>query len=120
MIVNKLIDTEKEYQEAINRIDEIFHAPEGSEEARELQLLVVLVQKYEDEKYPLEAPDPIEAIETRMQELSLSRKDLEPYVGDKTVVSKILNRKRELTLDMVRRLHVALRIPAELLIGATS
>ena len=64
MIVNKLIDTEEEYQEAINRINEIFHAPEGSKEARELQLLVVLVQKYEDEKYPLDAPDPIEPIYT--------------------------------------------------------
>lgn len=120
MIVNKLIETEQEYQETIDRIDELFHAPEGSGEAKELQLLVVLVQKYEDEKYPLEAPDPIEAIKARMEELSLSRKDLEPYIGDKTVVSKILNRKRELPLDMVRRLHVALRIPAELLMSTTS
>lgn len=117
MVVKKLIETEEEYQEAIDRIEVIFHAPEGSEEARELQLLVLLVQKYEEEKYPLEAPDPIEAIETRMEELSLTRKDLEPLIGDKTMVSKILNRKRTLTLDMIRRLHVALRIPAELLLG---
>lgn len=120
MTVNKLIETEKEYEEAINRIDEIFHAQEGSEEAKELQLLVFLVQKYEEEKYPLEAPDPIEAIQLRMEDLSLTRKDLEPYLGDKTVVSKVLNRKRELTVEMIRRLHIALRIPAELLIGVTS
>ena len=120
MTVYKLIETEKEYEEAINRIDEIFHAQEGSEEAKELQLLVVLVQKYEDEKYPLEIPDPIEAIQARMEDLALTRKDLEPYLGDKTVVSKVLNRKRELTLEMIRRLHVALRIPAELLLGVTS
>ncbi len=117
MILQKLIETEEEYQEAINRIDAIFHAPEGTDEARELQLLVLLVQTYEEEKYPLETPDPIEAIEIRMKELSLTRKDLEPCLGDKTVVSKILNRKRSLTLDMIRRLHVALRIPADVLLG---
>lgn len=120
MTVNKLIETEKEYQDAINRVEEIFHAPVGSEESKELQLLVVLVQKYEDEMYPLDVLDPIEAIEVRMEELDLTRKDLEPLIGDKTVVSKILNRKRELTLDMIRRLHVALRIPADLLLGVTT
>lgn len=85
-----------------------------------MQLLVVLVQQYEEVRYPLEAVDPIEAIEVRMQELSLNRKDLEPYLGDKTVVSKILNRKRELTLEMVRRLHIALRIPTDLLVGTAT
>lgn len=120
MLVSKLIETEKEYEESIQRIDKLFHAPEGSLESQELQLLVVLVQQYENVHFPLEEVDPIEAIEVRMQELSLSRKDLEPYLGDKSVVSKILNRKRELTLDMVRRLHTALRIPADVLIGTAS
>lgn len=120
MVIDKLIETEQEYQMVLHRIDEIFHAPEASREAKELQLLVVLVQQYEEVHYPLEAVDPIEAIELRMQELSLNRKDLEPYLGDKTVVSKILNRKRDLTLDMVRRLHVALRIPADLLVGTAT
>jgi HTH-type transcriptional regulator / antitoxin HigA len=115
--IHKLIETEEEYEAALQRIDEIFHAIPGSPESDELKLLVVLVQKYEEEKYPLPPLDPIEAIEIRMEELSLSRKDLEPYLGDKSVVSKILNRKRDLTLDMVRRLHVALRLPAEVLIG---
>lgn len=119
MFVSKLIETEQEYDEAIQRIDVLFHAPQGTPEAKELQLLVVLVQQYEDVHFPLEEVDPIEAIEVRMQELSLNRKDLEAYLGDKSVVSKILNRKRELTLDMVRRLHVALRIPANILIGTS-
>lgn len=120
MVIDKLIETEQEYQQALQRIDAIFHAPEASKEAKELQLLVVLVQQYEEVRYPLEAVDPIEAIEVRMQELSLNRKDLEPYLGDKTVVSKILNRKRELTLEMVRRLHIALRIPTDLLVGTAT
>ncbi len=115
--IQKLIETEQEYEVAIKRIDEIFHAPLGSPEFDELKLLVVLVQKYEEERYPLSNVDPVEAIEVRMQELALSRKDLEPYLGDKSVVSKILNRKRELTLDMIRRLHVALRLPMEVLVG---
>ena len=120
MVIDKLIETEQEYQQALQRIDAIFQAPEASKEAKELQLLVVLVQQYEEVRYPLEAVDPIEAIEVRMQELSLNRKDLEPYLGDKTVVSKILNRKRELTLEMVRRLHIALRIPTDLLVGTAT
>lgn len=118
MKVYKLIENEEEYEAAIRKIDAIFNAPEGSREANELKLLVLLVKKYEEENYPMPEPDPIEAILTRMEDLGLSRKDLEAYIGDKTIVSKVLNRKRELTVKMIRNLHHGLGLPAEVLIAA--
>ncbi|WP_114782878.1 helix-turn-helix domain-containing protein [Botryobacter ruber] len=117
MKIQKLIETEQEYETAIRRIDAIFDAPEGSKEADELKLLVLLVKKYEEENYPMPEPDPIEAILLRMEELGLERKDLEPFIGDKTIVSKVLNRKRDLTVKMIRNLHQGLRLPAEVLIA---
>lgn len=118
MNVTKLIENESEYQGAIRRIDELFDPPQGSKEADELQLLVLLVKKYEEENFPMPEPDPIEAILIRMEDLGLDRKDLEAYIGDKTVVSKVLNRKRELTVKMIRNLHYGLGLPAEVLIAA--
>ena len=83
----------------------------------ELDVLVTLVESYEDKHFPIESPDPIEAILFRMEEMDLMRKDLEPYIGSRHRVSEVLNRKRELSLNMIRRLHEGLGIPIENLIG---
>ena len=110
------IKTEKQYQQYLKRIDEIFDAKPGSKEGEELELLLVLVKLYEDEHYPIPYPDPIEAIKVRMEDLGLKAKDLVPYMGNKGNVSKVLNRKRPLTLEMIRKLSEALDIPVEVLI----
>ena len=110
------IKTEDQYQQYLNRIDEIFDAKPGSQAGEELDLLLVLVKLYEDDHYPVPYPDPIEAIKVRMEDLGLQAKDLVPYMGNKGNVSKVLNRKRPLTLEMIRKLSEALNIPVEVLI----
>jgi HTH-type transcriptional regulator/antitoxin HigA len=115
--LKNLIKTENEYEAALDRIDEIFNAAPESDEARELELLMLLVKTYEDEHCPIEDPDLIEAIKIRMEDLGLKDKDLIPFIGDKTTVSKVLNRKRDLTVGMIRNLSRGLGIPAEVLIG---
>lgn len=117
MVVNKVIENDAEYEAALERIDQIFDAIPGTDEARELKLLVILVKEYEAENHPIPNPDPIEAIKVRMEDLGLKAKDLISYIGDKTTVSRILNRQRGLTIDMARKLHKALGIPAEILIA---
>lgn len=112
----RIIENEQQYQEYLARIDELFEAPEGSEEAKELDLLALLVNKYEEENYPLSVPDPIEFIKIRMEDLGLKDKDLVPYIGDKAVVSKILNRRRKLSIDMIRSLHSGLGFPLDVLV----
>ena len=110
------IKNEEQYKRYLARVDEIFDAKAGSQEGEELELLLLLVKLYEDEHYPIPSPDPIEAIKVRMEDLNLKAVDLIPYMGDKGNVSKILNRKRPLTLEMIRKLHKALGIPLEVLI----
>jgi HTH-type transcriptional regulator/antitoxin HigA len=112
----KPIRTENEYKEALTQIDAIFDALPGTPEGDLLDVLTILVEAYEEEHYPITPPDPIEAIEFHMERLGLTRRDLEPYIGSRARVSEILNRRRPLTLAMIRRLQDGLGIPAEILL----
>lgn len=112
----KVIKTEGEYQEALRRIDALMDAPSGSAEEEELELLALLADKYEREHFPIELPDPIEAILFRMEQQDLTAKDMEQYLGSQSKVSEVLNRKRPLSLSMIRNLHEGLEIPLEVLI----
>ncbi|MGZ3929925.1 MAG: helix-turn-helix domain-containing protein [Bacteroidia bacterium] len=114
----KLIKTEKDYQKALARLEEIFDSRPGTPEGDELDILALLIERYEDEHYPIEAPDPIEAIKFRMEQMGYRQKDLEKIIGHKGHVSEILNRKRKLTLAMVRSLHEKLNIPLSALVQA--
>ena len=112
----KLIKTDNDYQEALTRMDEIFDALEGSPESDEADILALLIDDYENQYYPIEAPDPIEAIKIRMEEMNLKQKDLAPELGGKNRVSEILNRKRKLTVEMIRKLADKLKLSASILI----
>jgi HTH-type transcriptional regulator/antitoxin HigA len=112
----KLIKTKKDYEQALNRLEVIFDAQPGSKEGDELEILALLIEKYEEEHFPIEAPDPIEAIKFRMEQMGYKQKDLETIIGYKGRVSEILNRKRKLTLEMIRKLHDTLQIPTDVLL----
>ena len=114
----KLIKTEKDYQKALKRLEIIFDARPGTKEGDELELLGFIIEKYEDEHYPIDAPDPIEAIKFRMEQMGYKQKDLAKIIGYKGRVSEILNRERKLTLEMIRNLHTKLNIPLQALIQA--
>jgi HTH-type transcriptional regulator / antitoxin HigA len=116
MMINKIIKTEEDYNKALARIDELMDAEPNTPEGDEHELLVTLVELYEEKKYPIDMPDPIEAIKLRMEQLGLHQKDLVPFIGSKSKVSEVLNRKRPLSLSMMRALHKGLGIPAELLL----
>ncbi len=109
----KLIKTEKDYQKALKRMEVIFDARPKTKKGDELEILGFLIEKYEDAHYPIEAPDPIEAIKFRMEQMGYKQKDLADIIGYKSRVSEILSRKRKLTLEMVRSLHDKLNIPLE-------
>lgn len=113
----KAIKTEEDYQQALTRLEEIFHAAEDTPEGDEAEVLTILIEKYEDQYYPIEAPDPIEAIKFRMEQMDLKKKDLADVIGYKSRVTEILSRKRKLTLKMIRNLHDKLKIPYESLIS---
>ena len=110
------IKTEKDYQNALERLNEIFDAAKGSIETDEADILAILVDEYEKKHYPIEAPDPIEAIKIRMEELHLKQIDLVKEFGGKSRVSEMLNRKRKLTLEMIRFLNQKLNLSANILI----
>ena len=112
----KPIKTEKDYQKALERLNEIFDAAKGSIESDEADILAILVDEYEKKHYPIEAPDPIEAIKIRMEELHLKQIDLVKEFGGKSRVSEMLNRKRKLTLEMIRFLNQKLNLSANILI----
>jgi len=112
----KVIKTEDDYQKALNRLESIFDASADSPEGDEAEILTILIEKYEDENYPIGPPDPIEAIKFRMDQLDLKKSDLAEIIGYKSRVSEILSRKRKLTLQMIRKLHEKLKIPYETLI----
>lgn len=112
----KPIRTEAEHEAALAEIEKLWHAPPGSPECDRLEVLATLVEAYEDKHHAIEPPDPIEAILFRMDQLGLSRRDLEPYIGTRARVAEILNHTRSLTLPMIRRLHEELGIPAHVLI----
>ena len=116
MVTNKMIRTDEDYQAAMDRIDEIFDAPAGSSEGDELDLLVHLVEVYETERYPIPPPDPIAAIEFRMEQQGLTQRDLIPYIGSRSKVSEVLSGKRPITMRMARALHQHLGISAEVLL----
>lgn len=112
----KPIKTKKDYQAAMKRLEAIFDAQPGTPEGDELEVLGLLIDKYEQEHYPIDFPDPIEAIKFRMEQMGYSQSDLAKVVGLKSRASEILNRKRKLTLEMIRQLHQALGIPTDVLI----
>lgn len=112
----KVLKTEDDYNQALKRLEEIFHAPVDTEEGDEAELLSILIEKYEEEHYSIEAPDPIEAIKFRMEQMEMTKKDLAKVIGYKSRVSEIFSRKRKLSLKMIRNLHDKLKIPYESLI----
>lgn len=113
------IKTRQNYRTALRRVEALLDAAPGSPEADELDVLATLISAYEDEHFPIEAPDPVAAILFRMEQLGLSRADLEPYIGGTGRVSEVLSGKRGLSLAMIRKLHTGLRIPLENLVAGT-
>ncbi len=113
----KLIKTDTDYQEALKRLEIIFDCAIGTPESDEADVLGLMIDDYEKKHYPIEAPDPIEAIKIRMQELQLKQIDLINEIGGKSRVSEILNRKRKLTVDMIRKLTARLNLSPGLLIN---
>lgn len=113
----KPIKTEDDYRNALKRLEVIFDAPIDTKEGDEAEILSLMIENYENEHYPIEAPDPIEAIKIRMEELNLRQKDLVGVIGSKSRVSEILNRKKKLTVDMIRELERMLQISASALVN---
>jgi HTH-type transcriptional regulator/antitoxin HigA len=107
----KPIKTKLDYDNSLSRINMLMDATPNSKEFDELDILTTLVEAYEDIHYKIEIPDPIEAIKFRMEQESLKQKDLIPIIGSGSRVSEILNKKRKLTLDMIRNLNKDLKIP---------
>ena len=113
----KPIKTESDYQNALEHLEVIFDEPVGTKEGDEAEILSLLIANYENEHYPIEAPDPIEAIKIRMEELNIRQKDLVGIIGGKSRVSEILNKKKRLTVDMIRELERLLHISASVLVN---
>ena len=112
----KPIKSEEDYQRALNRLEKIFDSKKGSSTGDELEILSILIDTYENENFPIEMPDPIEAIKFRMEQMGMKQKDLAEIVGFKSRVSEIMNKRRKLTLEMIRKLHTSLNIPTEVLV----
>lgn len=112
----KPIHTEEDYLAALAEIESIFYALPGTPEGDKLEILVTLIEAYEEKHHKIPLPDPIEAIEFHMERLGLTRKDLEPFIGNRARVSEILNRKRPLSIRMIRSLSKGLGIPPEILV----
>ncbi len=111
------IKTEQDYNSAINRIEDLWGAKKDTPEGDELDLLVTLVELYELKHYPIAPPDPIDAIKFRMEQMGMTNSDMVQYLGSQSRVSEILNRKRKLTLGMIKSLYKGLKIPAEILLA---
>ena len=109
----KPIKNEQDYQETLSMIDSLMNAQPNTKEMDKLEVLTTLVEAYEEQYYKIDAPDPIEAIKFRMEQDGLKQKDLVAIVGSKSRVSEVLNRKRKLTIEMIRSLHTQLHIPIE-------
>ena len=112
----KPIKSEQDYEKALERLEIIFDAPENTNKGDEAEILSMLIENYENQNYPIEAPDPIEAIKIRMEEMNLKQKDLVGVIGGKSRVSEILNKKKRLTGDMIRELERILHISASVLV----
>lgn len=113
----KPIKSEIDYRKGLERLESIFDAPIDSDEGDEAEIRSMLIENYENEHYPIGPPDPIEAIKIRMVELNLRQKDLVGIIGGKSRVSEILNKKKRLTVDMIREFERVLQISASLLIA---
>ncbi len=114
----KPIRNDEDLHAAFRRLEKVFQAKEGTPDADEMEILIALIEAYEQKHYPIAPPDPVDAIKFRMEQQGLTQKDLEPYIGSSGRVSEILNRKRRLSLQMVKRLHEGLKIPYESLLSA--
>lgn len=112
----KPIKTEEDYEQALERLEVIFDSDPNSKEGDEAEVLSLLIENYENQHYPIEVPDPIEAIKIRMEEMNLKQKDLVGIIGGKSRVSEILNKKKRLTVDMIRELERMLHISASVLV----
>jgi HTH-type transcriptional regulator / antitoxin HigA len=112
----QVIKNEEDYQKVLNRMKKLFDAPVNSPEGDEAEILSILIEKYEEENYAIHAPDPIEAIKFRMEQMDMTKGELAEIIGYRSRVSEILNKKRRLTLKMIRQLHLKLKIPYEALI----
>ncbi len=113
----KPIKTENDYKKSLKRLELIFDAEPNSKEGDEAEILSLLIENYENKHYPIETPDPIEAIKIRMEEMNLKQKDLIGVIGGKSRVSEILNKKKRLTVDMIRKLERILHISASVLVS---
>lgn len=113
------IRTKANYEAALKEIERLWGARSGTPAGDRLDILATLIEAYEDERYPMDPPDPIEAIKFRMEQQGLTRKDLEGILGTRTRVAEVLNGRRGLSINMIRRLHEKLGIPAEVLIRPT-
>jgi HTH-type transcriptional regulator/antitoxin HigA len=113
----KPIKNDRELNRALKRIEELWGAKLNTQKGDELDVLLLIVEKYENENYAIPTSDPVEAIKFFMEQNNLSQKDLKPYIGTSGRVSEVLNRKRSLTLAMIRKLHEGLKIPYESLIA---
>ena len=114
----KPIRTKKDYEEALARLEVIFDSKKGTDKGDELEILGMLIENYENEKFPIGFPDPVEAIKFRMEQMGYSQNDLAKVVGLKSRASEILSKKRKLSLEMIRQLHEKLNIPTDVLIQA--
>jgi HTH-type transcriptional regulator / antitoxin HigA len=115
----KVLKTEKDYAHATNRLMEIFGAKEGTTEADELELLIVLIEDYDNKHYQLPQLSPLDAIKYKMEEKGIKAKDLEPFIGSKGHVSSILSGRREITLKIAQKLKDYFQLPAELFLPTT-
>jgi HTH-type transcriptional regulator/antitoxin HigA len=115
----KPIRSQAEYEKALVEIEQLWGARSGTPKGDRLDVLATLIDVYEVKHYPIDPPDPIEAIKFRMEQQGLTRRELEPLIGSRTRVAEVLNRKRNLSIAMMRRLHDKLGIPAEVLIRPT-
>ncbi len=113
----KPIKTEKDYEKALERLELIFDATPNSKDGDEAEILSLLIENFENKHYPIDSPDPIEAIKIRMEEMNLKQKDLIGIIGGKSRVSEILNKKKKLTVDMIRELERSLNISASVLVN---
>ena len=112
----KIIKTEAEYKLAFQRLEQIFDAQVGTKEGDELELLTLLIENYEQQHFPIDLPDPVEAIKFRMEQMNYKAKDLAKVIGYPSRVTEILNRKRKLSLDMIRQINRIMHIPTDVLI----
>ncbi|MEX1117508.1 MAG: transcriptional regulator [Terrimicrobiaceae bacterium] len=112
----KIIKTKQEYATALARVESLMDAKPGTAKEEELELWSLLVERYEEEQFPIGIPDPVEAIKFRMEQEGLRQKDLEKFFPGKSRVSEVLNRKRPLSIGMIRALHRGLGIPAQVLL----